>query len=101
MGRPFFVVRTIAQIMVVYSDIRPSVEWSASAVLAQRKQPASNFETTMRKNSNANLYLYSFLALLMGLASQVDIGSMSDKAVDRHVQASEAYIEASFKERGL
>lgn len=74
---------------------------NASAVLAPRKQPASNYETPMRKNSNANLYLYSFLGLLMGLASQVDIGSIASKAMDRHTQATEAYIEASFKERGL
>jgi hypothetical protein len=55
----------------------------------------------MRKTSNANLILYTFLGLLMGLASQVDITSISKQAVDRHAQASEAYIKTAFQERGL
>ncbi len=33
------------------------------------------------KFSNANLYLYTFLGLLMGLVALVDVGSLSNKAM--------------------
>lgn len=34
------------------------------------------------KKSNANLYLYSFLGLLFGLAASVDVGSLAQQGMD-------------------
>lgn len=48
----------------------------------------------MRK-STKNLYLLTFLSLLMGFASQVDIGKIATQAVDRHAAASEAFIKGA------
>ena len=43
------------------------------------------------KKTNANLYLYSFLGLLFGLAASVDVGSLAQRGVDNHT----SYIQES------
>lgn len=34
------------------------------------------------KKSNTNLYLYSFLGVLFGLAASVDVGSLAQRGMD-------------------
>jgi|GEM_PF-2146709 len=43
------------------------------------------------KKSNANLYLYSFLGLLFGLAASVDVGSLAQRGMDNQAN----YIQES------
>jgi hypothetical protein len=45
------------------------------------------------KPSNANLYLYTFLGLLMGLAAFVDVGSLSNKAMAKQSDRVEKAVK--------
>ena len=48
----------------------------------------------MRNKSNTNLYLYSFLGLLFGLASLVDLTTMTSRAMDFQEVRAEAAVRA-------
>ncbi|WP_414608269.1 hypothetical protein [Stenotrophomonas pavanii] len=45
------------------------------------------------KKTNTNLYLYSFLGLLFGLAASVDVGSLAQHGVDNQT----SYIQESMR----
>ena len=62
-------------------------------VLATAITPETN--TTMKtKSSNANLYLYTFLSLLMGLVSLVDPASLGQRAMDHQKERAEQAVKA-------
>lgn len=46
------------------------------------------------KSSNANLYLYTFLSLLMGLASLVDPVSLGQRAMDHQKERAEQAVKS-------
>lgn len=46
------------------------------------------------KSSNSNLYLYTFLSLLMGLASLVDPASLGQRAMDHQKDRAEKAVKA-------
>ncbi|MCV2216133.1 hypothetical protein [Thauera sp. Sel9] len=46
------------------------------------------------KSSNANLYLYTFLSLLMGLVSLVDPASLGQRAMDHQKERAEQAVKA-------
>ena len=48
----------------------------------------------MRNKSNINLYLYTFLGLLFGLASLVDIPTMTSRAMALQEARAEAAVRA-------
>lgn len=45
------------------------------------------------KPSNANLYLYTFLSILLGLAATVDIGSLSSQAMANQNDRAEMALQ--------
>ncbi len=48
----------------------------------------------MRNKSNVNLYLYTFLGLLFGLASLVDLSTMTSRAMALQEARAEAAVRA-------
>lgn len=45
------------------------------------------------KHSSSNLYLYTFLGLLLGFAAMVDVGSLSSKAMANHNDRAEKALK--------